>query len=499
MGNYSSRQDYMLWEGLTFSVGLGITIVVVVTALIIYLCQRKSRLVIAGEMLLRAERCFTKARALLPDGPPIPVPPIPVPPNAVPLVAVKLRLQNDANQLRMIGNTLISNEVYHPEVHFMTVTLTLQQKNEQVPLQNVALVNIGQNIVLDTQTNRFRVYNDNDPEIVYIEENFPQEKYSTIAQLLRKAKKSLEIAAGLLPQQNGKITNLANDIAVYHDPNRFYICCTILSNRCILFCSATSYRGCFNCYSTIHSVLLFLYSLVFRFTIKNIVTPGHIPNTTAREYVFGGYKHPRKPCMVHAYFLSMMLVALNWFSIVFIDNFYFDKTTTCSDPNLEDHDYLCFDVREPFTSGPINCTDSSNIDVLCYIQSYNFIMAASLAFSFFGLVVFFIHVSFLFTLWCTKNYHWSFALLLYILVTVLYILFLVVYCPVVYATDDWQYMTEKNFILFGYRSIRPIMITWGLISCILITVFSPYTWLIDKHADRNEEHFPSYQKGLIQC
>lgn len=204
--------------------------------------------------------------------------------------------------------------------------------------------------------------------------------------------------------------------------------------------------------------------------------------------------------MVHVYFLSMAFVAINWFFIVFFDNFYFDKTTTCNDPNLEDHDHLCFDVMKNFTSKPINCSDSANsdIDVLCYIQSFNFFGAISLAYSFFHLVIFCIHISFLLTLWCTKNYHWWYALILYILVTFLYFAFFAVYTPIIYTVDDWQYMTRSNFILYGYRAIRPIMIVWGFISFFLIAVLSPYCWLIEKDIDTLEEHFPSYMTGEIQ-
>ena len=146
---------------------------------------------------------------------------------------------------------------------------------------------------------------------------------------------------------------------------------------------------------------------MFRFTVKETAASG---NKTSKEYFFCGYRRPKYPCMMHIYFLSMILVVFNWLVLVFVDNFYFEKTTACNDPSIKDNNYLCFDVTKKFTSSPVNCTKYPNTTVICYIHSYSFSSAISLAYSFFNLVIVSVHVSFIFTLWCVNKCHWGCAL-----------------------------------------------------------------------------------------
>ena len=226
---------------------------------------------------------------------------------------------------------------------------------------------------------------------------------------------------------------------------------------------------------------LSLYSLLFHQTIQVVNTEVYKTNTiNVTLFSIGGYKYIKSKCMLHAYYLLMIFVAFNWFAIMFIDNFFYRKVTTCNDWSVQNSDYQCFDVHDSVRSKPVDCATHGNDDVICYLKSSNFSVALSLAFSLSQLIIFLIQVSFKFTLCCVKRCHYGCAACLNGLFLVSYIVFFAVYYWACIDQVDTVKHSALYNIFYGPRVMRIVMVAWGLITLIVISFFSPYCWLIDK-------------------
>lgn len=87
-----------------------------------------------------------------------------------------------------------------------------------------------------------------------------------------------------------------------------------------------------------------LYHKVFQYSIKEVVT------NNGKGYLFGGYSEPTgrsHQCGLHIYYLANLWLLLNWFIFIFIDNAFYRKVTSCSDPFTHTDDaFVCFDVEK---------------------------------------------------------------------------------------------------------------------------------------------------------
>ena len=262
------------------------------------------------------------------------------------------------------------------------------------------------------------------------------------------------------------------------------------TNLCSCSCSC---RGICNKIVHVFPFLLYsLYRLVFRHSVEEVTLPGP-GNTTRREYLFGGYRIPKNPHLLHAYYLAMLVTVANWFFVMFFDTAFYRKTTTCNDLNVRRDAYLCFDVSQSILAGPVNCTDPTirddlDIYVLCYLKFFNIPVALSLSFSFAQLMILLIHISFALTLWCVKNFKPYAAFALHAILFVLYVTLFFFYGVVVGVNaNDVQY--EGPNLFYGGRILRIFMVILGGVTLFLLTLLSPYSWLIDKHY---REHRPTY-------
>lgn len=257
-------------------------------------------------------------------------------------------------------------------------------------------------------------------------------------------------------------------------------CCTRVKGVCETACST---KLCNKLAEESPSFLLSLYRIVFHYSVEEIhLSEQGLEATTRREYLFSGYRIPRQPWMLHIYYLAMLLVVFNWFVIMLIDTAFYRKTTTCNDLNVRRNAYLCFDVSKPTSAGPIDCTkqeikDDLDIHVLCYLENFNFPTAISLAFSFAQLIIVSIHISFTFTLWCVRKFSPSAAISVNVLVVAIYTV-IVIICAIIADSDKHD---EGSNFFYGDRMMRIFMVIWGFVTVILLTLFSPYNWLIDKH------------------
>ena len=243
----------------------------------------------------------------------------------------------------------------------------------------------------------------------------------------------------------------------------------------------------------IPNMLFSVYRIVFRQSVEQVTIVGP-EGTTRREYLFGGYGIPRRPWRLHAYYLAMLLIVANWFFVMFFDTAFYRKTTTCNDLNVRRDAYLCFDISKSITAGPTNCTDPAirddlDIHVLCYLQFFNFPIALSLSFSFAQLIIILIHISFAITLWCVTNYTPVAAMLLHAALCIGYVLFFLVYGPIVGANAVDNIRFEGTNLFYGDRILRMVMVLLGFFSLLLLTLLSPYYWLIDKY---HREYCPTY-------
>ena len=241
-------------------------------------------------------------------------------------------------------------------------------------------------------------------------------------------------------------------------------------------------------------LILSLYSMVFRFTVKEVVTSELDHGRTKKEYLFGGYKcHPGSWWILHAYFISMFWVIFNLFAISFIDNAFYKKSTVCNDPNSKDDDFLCFDVTKSTTSEAVTCPSDQNEKVICYRAVYAFGNAISLATGLAQFALLTIQVSFLVTLWCVKKCNIKCACGLNWGLLALSAIACIIYFSLVYKIDDWRDVVEIN-IFYGYKLMSLFKVAWGLATLLLIAIFSPYTWLTDKTNSEETYHLPSYNR-----
>lgn len=239
-------------------------------------------------------------------------------------------------------------------------------------------------------------------------------------------------------------------------------------------------------------MLFSVYRIVFRQSVEEVTLPGP-GKSTRREFLFGGYGIPKRPWRVHAYYLAMLMVVANWFFVMFFDSAFYRKSTTCNDLNVRRDAYLCFDISKSILAGPTNCTDPAirddlDIYVLCYLEFFNFPIALSLAFSFSQLMIILIHISFALTLWCVKNFTPIAAIVIHVILCVLYLMFFLVYGPIVgLNVNDVKFQGINIF--YGDRVLRMVMVFLGFITIVLLTILSPYYWLIDKY---HREYRPTY-------
>lgn len=201
MGNYSSRQSYMLWEGLSVVVAfVFISILVVIVLLLLWLCKRKYekrlKYVKAGDLLLRAGRCFTKARDLLPTPPP-PPPEVPwVMMQEITLLAeVRDNLSTNADSLRNIGNSLKKQEKTQ-----LLIDLEQQPRLKVSGPENMQHRHNFLNLVQDQVENQRVVSVKMGFQPQNNEMSISQEDFSNIVQLLRAAKELLVTAARVLKE-----------------------------------------------------------------------------------------------------------------------------------------------------------------------------------------------------------------------------------------------------------------------------------------------------------
>ena len=339
------------------------------------------------------------------------------------------------------------------------------------------LINIG-NHIFSSQNQPY-----NEPinfKFLQLSSNSDPQVSDKVKGLLGKAKHCLENANSQLDDDNivkENLTNLINTINVKFNCSN--TTCSSCSNRCQSFPFAPP--------------LLSFYSVLFPFTVKEVVTSEIDHGWTQHQYLFGGYICcPQSMRKLHAYFISMLWLIVNLFAISFIDNFFYKKSTVCNDPNSEDDDFLCFDVTKPnIYSEPKNCSDPANYDVkvICYRASYNFGNAISLATWLAKFALLAIQVSFAVTLWCLKCGKKCARVLNWGLVA-LYCAFLAYF---VIANIVLKDVVELN-IFYGYRMMRLAMVVWGLVTLLLIAIFSPYTWLTDKTNSEETYHLPSYNR-----
>ena len=236
--------------------------------------------------------------------------------------------------------------------------------------------------------------------------------------------------------------------------------------------------------------LLSLYRIVFTQSVEEVAPSGPGTCRTRRELVLGGYGVPKRPYMLHVYFLTMVLVVANWFFVMFFDTAFYRKSTTCNDLNTRRDAYLCFDVSKSILAGPTNCTDPAikddlDIYVLCYLQYFNFPTALSLAFGLAQVIILLIHISFTLTLWCVKNFTPYAALVIHLIILISYIIFWVVYLPILYTNvNEVEY---RGNLFYGHRILRYFMGFLGLLTLFFLTIFSPYEWLIDKNSSKTPQ------------
>ena len=250
-----------------------------------------------------------------------------------------------------------------------------------------------------------------------------------------------------------------------------------------------------DCCRDVPNWLLSLYHLVFNKSIEKVTIPG-ADHTSEQIYLFGGYAFPKHPVWLHVYYLSMLFIVAIWFVIVWIDTAIFIKTATCNDLNLVDNVYACFDVKDSFTNGPIDCLDSANKDtnVICYLHYFGLIAALSIAYGFTQLVIIVIERSFAFTLSCIKKITPKCTFFLYLSLFTIILLGVITYTVCVYTNVQELRYKETNFPFYGDRVMHWANALWMLVTLFTITVLSPYCWLIDKY---NHEYKSSFMYNEI--
>ena len=279
-------------------------------------------------------------------------------------------------------------------------------------------------------------------------------------------------------------------------------CCSTLKANCCsktLKCCSKLDESCSNindCFT--------LYRIVFWQSVQEVITLYETfdskTSTTKthcrQEFLFGGYRNPKRICCLHTYFLTMLVIVLNWFLLMFFDTAFYRKTTSCNDINVKRDAYMCFDVSKPLSDGPIDCTaneQNDDLHVLCYLKSFNIATALSLAFSFAQLVILLIYISFSYTLWCVKNCNARCALFSHVVILVAYIVFgcLVYGLLIGLNAKDLKYSEGWN-IFYGDKILHIIMFVCCGVTIFFLTLLSPYCWLIRD----NKEHYPTFKEEV---
>lgn len=510
MADPDTRSDYMLFEGGLFGASCALSILCYVAVMVCLFSskkQRNNRLTDASTHLIRAGEAFTDAAVVL------------------------LREEREESRYDVVNGDdsskeAASLEIQPPTANTEAVSNSLSRIG--VILQKTGCMLIQQGVYPkenESGTSRPSSAPDNRETVQILG------KYTEVIELLNIARESLksagrwliEAAGGTVVKEKGdaainnplqKKLELLEDViknagTILQSPNgttnpslldagnMLRDISTLISPELVPKKAPAQVHT--SCSMKLHSLLdgvpnlLFsVYRIVFRQSVEEVTILG--PGTTRREYLFGGYGIPRRPWWLHAYFLAMLLIVANWFFVMFFDTAFYRKTTTCNDLNVRRDAYLCFDISKPITAGPTNCTDPEirdNLDiyVLCYLQFFNFPIALSLAFSFAQLIIILIHISFAITLWCVKNYTPIAAIVLHAALCIVYVLFFVVYGPIVGTNAVNNVKFEGTNIFYGDRILRMFMVLLGFFSLLLLTLLSPYYWLIDKH---HRAYCPTY-------
>ena len=256
-------------------------------------------------------------------------------------------------------------------------------------------------------------------------------------------------------------------------------------------CLCHKLNGDESCASQYSTGLYFVYKMFFPQFVEVGVTEDGAKGKgkNKMKFLFGGYKEPRKPLMVHVYFMTMMFLAICWFFVMFVDTAIYRKTTTCNDINVQKNAYVCFDVNADnyHRAEPVDCAkviDDLDVHVLCYLRYFNFPTAASIAFSFMQLIVFGIYVTFAITLYFVAK--WKNGKFISIIIWVVSAVIMVaVIISVVVALDqeDSTQDTGLNF-LYGDRVPRYIICGLGCLTVLLLSALSPYCWLIEHDPEK---------------
>ena len=342
----------------------------VIAGISIVLCiacaWKRSKLIIAGEQLLRAAEPFAEATEMLQES----------------------LSRNTEHQAQRSEGT--------EEQNAQLIALSCEQNQPTIDnlLYNKNMLERIGHYLIENET----PYNWNENDSLRV----PGAIESKVADLLVRAIKSIKNAGSQL--DNAKLLKIGEfEEALGHirkdnrkDNGRFKRWLT----------------GC--CPKAPFPMLLSLHSLVFRLTVKQ--------GMTHREYLFGGYRYPKNICMLHTYYLPMLFVVFNWFIMIFIDNAFYAKTTTCNDPRLNESDYQCFDLTKPRGSGPVDCSEVVPGDphVICYIRNLRLAYAVSLAYGVTESAILVTQVLFIATLWCTKKGHCGCAIIMNLFLTIVY-------------------------------------------------------------------------------
>lgn len=186
---------------------------------------------------------------------------------------------------------------------------------------------------------------------------------------------------------------------------------------------------------------------------------------------------------------------LNWFIFIFIDNAFYRKVTSCSDPFTHTDDaFVCFDVEKSAITEKtiIDCTIEENRDlnVICYIQNINIPVSLSIAYAFTKIVIIVLHSSFTITLWCVKKGTCGkiSIFVIYVLAFCVYFVGLISYIVTSEKTSLKESSTFNYF--YGQRMMNYATACWGAVTLLVICSCSPYLWLI------GEKYYPSFLQHL---
>ena len=512
MADLKTRGDFMLLEGGLFGGACAVSIVVYVVVMACLFSSRKkrnNRLTDASTHLIRAGEAFTDAASVLlreereeSSGYAVvggngssqeAETSLELQPSYTSSEAISGSLSRIGTILQKTGCMLIQQGVYPKEkgrdnnrqstVEDLETTQILGKFNEVIELLNIArdsLCSAGQWLI---EAGGRKVENETDGAST--RSNVIQKKLERLEDVIKRAGDILQGSDGTTNENLLEAGNMLRDISTLISPE--------LVRRKPPAQEHTSFRTKLGMLKEgIPSMLCSVYRIVFRQSVEQVTILG--PGATRREYLFGGYGVPRRPWKLHAYYLAMLLIVANWFFVMFFDTAFYRKSTTCNDLNVRRDAFLCFDISKSVTAGPTNCTDPAirddlDIYVLCYLQFFNFPIALSLSFSFAQLVIILIHISFSITLWCVKNYTPVAAIVLHAALCVVYVLFFLVYGPIVGANAVDNVKFEGTNLFYGDRILRMVMVLLGFFSLLLVTLLSPYYWLIDKH---HREYCPTY-------